>query len=1148
MVSIFKIQKKCTGSTSAIIHAFMGFEDGISGKGQLMNTLNSFDIINRCYGELTAIAADHGIDFDKLAQRINFDGSPIKRGIELNKTYRGKVFAVAREWTAPDGNRYPQITFKTFKHGGYQDTWNGYKAYKELAENTTVPKTYQPKKPNAVYQDKADKERADKIKRFSAFQAAFNELPKVTDTGDIGGYLSNKGFSVADIPTSLDLRRGSHQRGLFVAYPLHNSQRQTVGYQLLYDTPFTDYSGKPRNKDFIFYPDTKNGSHAWLGTPSPHCEFIGEGEGLATCLTAWLATSNPIAVCLDADNLGKVHAELSKTYPKLLPLADNDVKADGGNVGLFSAIKAARGGVIAYPVLDGQKVDFDDLRLSKGLEEVARQIAENRLVVPSHSLDYYKLLATYAPIEQLPKILATACFFATKKITTVNELRIHAKALFALRPRHTSIKAIVRQLKKPLKKQLNVISRQNTITDFTGVTCHDMTGKDNAAIAKTILSLDNAIIVDNRPMATGKTELMKLLADYHLNRFGNKASHQDIKQFHFDNGGTAEQWEKIRNNPKLFKALQDQLNQQRLIADHDSQKTVYVCHRVSLTSSASERLQLEFYDNVLPRQNTSSLAVCVNSMPKHEVSKTVKVLFIDEIRQTLEHILNGTVQNRLEVYNELIAAIQAADLVICADADFNDSTLDWLKKIANKPLHAITQQATKTGKKLLELGNSNAVLLHAQESLKKGLNVWIATDSMQQARKADILLNSPDLMDKDTAEALMAELINGSGISEDKVLLVHSENKGDSKQAAFLANPNQESKKYRLVIHTPVISSGISVTNSHFDRVYALFCNVLAPNEMLQTIARVRTAKEVFVSFKSNHPKDRSTNLQDLIDGEMIKRGRFNTDNNALQLDNFDHQRLQYIATRNAALNDYKRYFIILAQLKGYDFEQYDLTPWTIKGLGKAAKEQKIIQISTASDIDATEAAAIDSKSSPTQAETDSLHRYKVTQLTGKSADTVDELDIAFYIDNGLAKLSNFELIHADVMALKASDQANHTTRNKLSSKTSKHYLFQTVINGLEGKRINARGARCICEFLQDHHQELTSNNMGNYAKVSKYPVRQLNNFLKKIGYQLIVDTNSKNTEQWFKAQANPLVKFYAENRAAIKRQKDELVRLAETQ
>jgi hypothetical protein len=34
---------------------------------------------------------------------------------------------------------------------------------------------------------------------------------------------------------------------------------------------------------------------------------------------------------------------------------------------------------------------------------------------------------------------------------------------------------------------------------------------------------------------------------------------------------------------------------------------------------------------------------------------------------------------------------------------------------------------------------------------------------------------------------------------------------------------------------------------------------------------------------------------------------------------------------------------------------------------------------------------------------------------------------------------------------------------------------------------------------------------MGNYAQVSKIPTKQLNNFLKKIGYELVIDMNSHN-------------------------------------
>lgn len=69
---------------------------------------------------------------------------------------------------------------------------------------------------------------------------------------------------------------------------------------------------------------------------------------------------------------------------------------------------------------------------------------------------------------------------------------------------------------------------------------------------------------------------------------------------------------------------------------------------------------------------------------------------------------------------------------------------------------------------------------------------------------------------------------------------------------------------------------------------------------------------------------------------------------------------------------------------------------------------------------------------------------------------------------------------------------------------------------------------------------------MGNYAQVSKIPTKQLNGFLKKIGYELVVDTNSHNVEQWYRLQVNPLVKIYAENRAALKQQKATMAKITD--
>ncbi len=1115
------------------------------------NQMDIYDLLRRASCDISVMAENCDIDWADLLAQINRGQIVYKNGIAIDKKSRGKVCAYVNFKTNDKGYENISITLKTFRHGGCTETFNSYEWLKDngyLNKKEFVPVVA--RKPVVVARAKKSHTREfdQKMQRFTAFKTMFDKLPVLTDVA--GTYFEKKGFTLDDI--AVECRRGYDYRGGFVVYALGNDKQAVTGFQSLYDAPFIGKNDdEPRDKDFRFQPfitadnnllTLKSSSYTILGgTPQNKDDLILCSEGFATGTSAFKATATPTAVCLDAGNLPAVVKSLvNQGYTNIKIASDNDIKEGGGNAGIYAALKSVRYTDIKVvkPIMpDGTKCDFDDLRQAYGIEEVARQLTENK--VPTHaddSLEYHCALIKYAPVNQLEGCISRACRYAGHyKITNVVEYSAVFKRLkTAAKERGFKDYRIIRHwLKKYLGEKLDVIRSENQVTDWTGVTVHNFTGKDNKAIAEKVLSLGNAIILDNRAMGVGKTEFMKLIADHHLNRIiGSKAKHAEIKQSHFDNGGDDTSWNIINNNPKLFKALEDELNRSRTTEAREPKKTVYVCHRISLTSSGSERLELAYYEDVLPYQETASLAACVNSIPKYEISKTVRVLFLDEIRQNLEHILNGTVRNRVAVENELKAAMQNADLVICADADMNDFTLNWINSIANKPMHAITQDVVKTEKVLLELGNAGAVLIHAKESLKKGHNVWLSTDSMQQSRKANIHLQSPNVMDKETAEAIMTELMDGSGIDDDDVLVIHSENKGDPRQAAFLKNPNKESKKYRLIIHTPVISSGISITHNHFKRVYAIFCNVLSPNEMLQTIARVRTAKEIFVCFKGNHSKDRPTNLQDLLDGHAIKVGRFNPEKFVTEYDDFDKLRLQHIATRNASLNDYRRYFIMLAQLKGYRFKQDDLTRWSIEGLTKAATEQKVNEISSAEEIDDEQAKAIDLLANPTQKETDCLHRYKVTQVTGKAFSEVDDTDIGFYMDNGISKVSNYELVNADVNELKEADMANHATRDKLASKASKHYIFNYIVSRLTGNRINAAGAKGMCKFLQAYHKELASNNMGNYAKVSKYPVRQFNDFLKKIGYELVIDSRSKKDEQWWVFKPDKLVEKYAKNRA----------------
>lgn len=1054
-----------------------------------MSSLNitSYQVIDQFHSDLTNIAANCGIDFDKLLERLRFDGVAIKRGIELSKAYRGKVWAIASEWTDHNGNRYPTITFKTFKDGGYSETWNGFKAWRERADYAAIPQAYQPKKPNPVTADKAEQEFQRKINRFSAFRKLFEQLPKLSADNFEGCNLAAKGFVFDDLPDNLDLRRGADSRGKFIAYPLRNGQSQTVGYQTIHDAEFVNYEGNARAKDFYFYPDSYNGSHTFLGEPpKDKNSLVRHGEGLASCLTAHIASGLPVVICLNTTNTPHVVKELTKQgYTNLQAIADNDITDnDNGNAGVFWAIKAARyvSDKIIVPELNGKKCDIDDVRQALGMNAVHDQLETNTLDIPKNPLEYHKLLAKYAPKKQLGGVIASCCYFAAQRITMPKQLRIQTKTIAALgnkslKPepiiskelhqqanaiaglRYGSPTAICKLIKRHFKKRLDALKYDNTITDFEDITRHDCNAfsKDNEKIRDLILEIGKGIILDNRSMGAGKTNLMCLIARH----FSGKT------------------------------------------------RTAYIAHRVALTKSASERLDLHHYQS--GKSHFESIAICVDSIISHNLFG-VSVLFLDEIRQVLEHILHAkTVKNRDAVYNQLIQLIQNADLVICADADMNQATVDWLKFIANKPLHSIDTTPDKTDKTIHALANDSESIYSALQAIEDGQNVWIATDSTKQAYKLKIaLLNA--------------------GLDEDNLLFLTQKNKGDERQAAFLLNPDKESQKYRVVIHTPVISSGVSIENNHFHKVFALFRNVIAPNEMLQTIGRVRAVKNIYVSFKANHSKNRPTHEQDLIDGEMIKRARY--DNGMAIFTDFDTRRIQLIAAKNKALNSYRETFLLLAQMKGYSVEMARGEYSAIKGLSKAATVLQSNQITTADDIDSDQAKAISKNPNPTQAQSNALDKYKVSEMTGKSGYTITQDDAKFYLQGGMKIVANHELINADINELKQRDRDNLIIRDRWSSLTSKHCFLKVVVEGLLGKRITQTTARQFCEFMQQFHKELAANEMGNFKTISKYPIRQLSDFVKQCGYELKAQKDSKGNRDYI-LQVNPQVLEYVKNRTA---------------
>jgi len=340
--------------------------------------LSGFDILDADHSEITAAASAECINWDACSEQINQGQTECNKGIAIDRAYNGKVMLWLTFYTSKKGQEYPVITFHNFKDGTKGVLFNGHRWQKEQ-QGFDVPKAII----NKPRPKKIDTNRQYKINRFVKSKNQFSALPVVTDT--TGTYLEPKGFAIDDLPPSFEIKRGYDNRGGFIAYALRGKDGLTTGYQKIYDAKFTDNDGVTRDKDFTFLPNAKNGSYAILGQAIGN--EINIAEGLATAISIYVATGKPVAICLDAGNMIHVATALKETFSIINLMADNDITDGRGNVGLYSAIKAAQavGASVIYPEMGGKKCDFNDLHLSLGIEEVEKQIRFNHLDTSSLS-------------------------------------------------------------------------------------------------------------------------------------------------------------------------------------------------------------------------------------------------------------------------------------------------------------------------------------------------------------------------------------------------------------------------------------------------------------------------------------------------------------------------------------------------------------------------------------------------------------------------------------------------------------------------------------------------------------------------------------------------------------------------------------------
>lgn len=274
-----------------------------------------------------------------------------------------------------------------------------------------------------------------------------------------------------------------------------------------------------------------------------------------------------------------------------------------------------------------------------------------------------------------------------------------------------------------------------------------------------------------------------------------------------------------------------------------------ICHRVSLVEDLARRLGCDHYGDVPAAAafGVRALATCLPSITlaaHSEIMDRAEYLFIDEVSQVLRFLeaekfcrtRNGTNQ---QVYDRLRELVSRARCVIVADAGVDQRTIEFLESCRpGERFRIIEMEPQREGiEATYSVGASSyaAAVGECLAELEAGGKVWISTS-------------------KAKTKALGA-FFTGQGY---RVMAVHADNKGNAAQRAFLADPEAESLQYDVVVHSPVIGSGVSIEHRDAGPHFTLGVLIdggyrITPADAAQAMRRVRYLRRYVLALTANN-------------------------------------------------------------------------------------------------------------------------------------------------------------------------------------------------------------------------------------------------------------------------------------------------------
>ncbi|MEC8917792.1 MAG: plasmid replication protein, CyRepA1 family [Pseudomonadota bacterium] len=1023
-----------------------------------------YALMSYCEAEIAAIAADVGIEWSTISTAVQLNGSKVGGKIGVTeKKHKGKVMAWGDLVQHRAGFDLPKLTFNN-NHAAYDAVqWYGsealyslYKAEGPTRRDSRADAEHQAwlDRQKAQAEQRAAKhaaiERAEREKqaRVDAEKAAYelawhrggehhferesNGRIVRTSVEALGAetgtapYLIDKG--IAAIASVVSLQRMRDQGGEFTAVPLYDVFGEFRGVQRLYADKKLQGAGVNMRGAHFVIGDLATAKRRYLV------------EGFATGASIYLAEAEggddvAVIVAFNAGNLHHVARDFARHHDewRLINGVDNDRWKHAGNAGVLAALELhreyAHWGVLpnfdhliaegfvtteaVYGRAHDQKgpTDWNDYHALAGLDETRRALRARdsalraepdwfgyclqRIPHAGTAAEKIALQAVNAgmmlvPIKYNRREVLEAVLEKLDDDAPVNRWKLRRRAQW------------IAKCKMEEARQLRAFS-PDALSRVNHMRLTGETGKHGetllpAHLADFVESLDGFVIV-RAPMGSGKTQ--RLMAP----------------------------------------------------AMKDAPKAAYIAHRISLIGDAAFRLDqvrdsqgeplfdrqgrekldgiVRHYQHVCAAEMpyVSHLACCVNSLtnPKFYNAdglswfSTVDTLLIDEASQVIRHTATGPVESPVRVVDALTDAMAACKRVILCDADANDAVIELCEMAdPDKPITVIEVDGPCSHISVTH-SDDESVWQMALNEVTAGRRTLIASDSAESAKK-------------------MAVAIEESRPSA-RVLLVHKDSKANPQVEAFLDRPNAEALKYDVLIYSPAISSGVSMTTPHFERHFGIFSgNTVGPSDAVQMLRRDRTATHYVIGI--GH-----TNRQSPTDREALFRGLVAADVIACEYEEtadeivlrrhktiFDELYLSCRVTENRARNNWANALLLILYADGYkvshmatDASMVMASREARSAAGKVVFKRRLTLLKEVETPDEETYARLSRQEIRSEAEQAQVDRYNI--LTQLGVDTVAEDHVKFYDDRGIAKITRLELLQATEQQAREYDRVQRNAR-----------------------------------------------------------------------------------------------------------------------